>query len=204
MLRRLSLNTALIAASVFVTLAVWEIGLRLHQGIPLLEFTNFIGDRVNHAKQDTGFLYDERLGWRVGPNLRWPSNSTDAYGVRLPSSTDRTLPIGGILASGDSFTFGSDVSNAESWPAYLEAIIGTPVVNAAVPGFGTDQIVMRAEDMIDIARPQILIVDFLWYDIGRTEEEINFARTSRITRWRTTSLSCTTCRFRPLSAIPAS
>ena len=174
MLRRISLNAALIAASVLVTLGVMEIGLRLYAGIPLLDLVNFIGDRVNRAKQDTGFLYDERLGWQVKPNLRGPPNTTYAYGIRLPNSTDRTLPLGAILASGDSFTFGSDVSDAESWPAYLETITGTPVVNAAVPGWGTDQIVMRAEDMIDIARPQTVIVDFLWYDIGRTEEEINF------------------------------
>ncbi|HXP03474.1 MAG TPA: hypothetical protein VN808_05090, partial [Stellaceae bacterium] len=172
--RRLSLDAALVVVSVFATLAVLEIGLRLHQGIPPLEFTNFIGDRVNGIKQYPGFLYDERLGWRVKPNLRWPSNSTDAYGVHLPSSTDRTLPIGGILASGDSFTFGSDVSNAESWPAYLETITGTPVVNAAVPGWGADQIVMRAEDMIGIARPQTLIVGFQLYSIGLAEEEIHF------------------------------
>jgi hypothetical protein len=174
MLRRLSLNAALIAISLCATLAVWEIGLRLHEGISLSEFPNFIGDRVNAAKQGTGFLYDERLGWQVRPNQHSPGFNTGAYGVRLPSSTDRTLPIGAILASGDSFTFGSDVSDAESWPAYLETITGTPVVNAAVPGWGTDQIVMRAEDMIDIARPKIVIVDFLSYDIGRTEQEINF------------------------------
>jgi hypothetical protein len=174
MLRRQSLNAALIAASVLVTLAGMEVCLRLYAGIPLLELTNFIGDRVNRSKQDTGFLYDERLGWQVKPNLHGPSNTTDGYGVRVPNGTDRTLPIGAILASGDSFTFGSDVSDAESWPAYLETITGTPVVNAAVPGWGTDQIVMRAEDMIDIARPRTAIVDFLWYDIGRTEEEINF------------------------------
>jgi hypothetical protein len=174
MLRRLSLNAALIAISLCITLIIWEIGLRLHEGIPLLGFTNFIGDRVNAAKQGASFFYDERLGWQVTPNQHWPGFNTGAYGVRLPSSTDRALPIGAILASGDSFTFGSDVSDAESWPADLEARTGTPVVNAAVPGWGTDQIVMRAEDMIDIARPQTIIVDFLWYDIGRTEEETNF------------------------------
>ncbi|HEV2189263.1 MAG TPA: hypothetical protein VGR70_18785 [Stellaceae bacterium] len=174
MLRRNWLNIALIAVSMSVTFAVLEICLRLYDGIPLLQLTNFIGDRVNRAKQDTGFLYDERLGWQVKPNLHGPPNTTDAYGVRLPNNADRKLPVGAVLASGDSFTFGSDVSDAESWPADLEAMTGTPVVNAAVPGWGTDQIVMRAEDMIDIARPQTMIVDFLWYDIGRTEQEINF------------------------------
>jgi hypothetical protein len=174
MLRRLSLNTALIAASVCVTLAVWEIGLRLHEGVRLLQFTNFIGDRVNRATQAGSALYDERLGWRLKPDVRSSDFNTGPYGIRLNSIASGAVPVGGILASGDSFTFGSDVSDTESWPAYLETITGTPVVNAAAPGWGTDQIVMRAEDMIDIARPQTVLVDFLWYDIGRAEEEINF------------------------------
>ncbi len=174
MLRRQSLNAALIAASLFMTLAVWEIGIRLHDGIPLLKFSNFIGDRANRSKHDGTMIYDERLGWRLKPDLRNSAFDTGPYGIRLPTTAAGAIPTGGILASGDSFTFGSDVGDAESWPAYLETIAGTPVVNAATPGWGADQIVMHAEEMIDIARPRTLIVDFLWYDIGRAEEEILF------------------------------
>jgi hypothetical protein len=174
MLRRLSFNAALVAASLFVTLAVWEIGLRLYGGIPLLELTNFIGDRVNRSKYDGWVVYDERLGWRPKPDLRSSAFNTGPYGIRLAKTASGAVPTGGILASGDSFTLGSDVSDEESWPAYLETITGTPVVNAGAAGWGTDQIVMRAEEMIDIARPRTLIADFLWYDIGRAEEEINF------------------------------
>ena len=174
MLRRLSLNAALIAASLVTTLAVWEISLRLHDGIPLLKLTNFIGDRVDRSKHDTTMAYDERLGWSLKPDLRNSAFDTGPYGIRLTDIAHGAAPVGGILASGNSFTFGSDVGDAESWPAYLETITGTPVVNAATPGWGTDQIVMRAEEMSDIARPRTLIVDFLWYDIGRAEEEILF------------------------------
>jgi hypothetical protein len=143
--------------------------------VALLQFPNFIGDRVNQAKQrDTAFIYDARLGWSTKPDLSWPSLHTGSHGIRLAGNTSGTVPVGGILAVGDSFTFGSDVGDTESWPAYVETLTGTPVVNAGTAGWGTDQIVMRAEEMIDIARPQTLIVDFLWYDIGRAEEEINF------------------------------
>lgn len=174
MLRRLSLNAALIAVSILVTLAIWEIGLRLYEGIPLLEVTNFIGDAANRSKHDTTMAYDERLGWRLKPELRISAFDTGPYGIRLTDIAQEAVPLGGILVSGDSFAFGSDVKNAESWPAYLETLAGTPVVNAATPGWGTDQIVMRAEGMIDIARPRALIVDFLWYDIGRAEEKVLF------------------------------
>ena len=174
MLRRQLLNAALIAVSLFITLAVWEIGLRLHDGISLLKLTNFIGDRADRSKHDGTMIYDERLGWRLKPDLRNSAFDTGPYGIRLVNAAAGDVPTGGILASGDSFTFGSDVGDAEAWPAYLETIVGTPVVNAATPGWGADQIVMHAEDMIAIARPRTLIVDFLWYDIGRAEEELLF------------------------------
>ena len=174
MLRRLPVNAALIAVSLFVPLAAWEIGLRLYDGIPLLEVTNFIGDAANRSKHDATMAYDELLGWRLKPDLRNAAFNTGPYGIRLTDAADEIVARGGILVSGDSFTFGSDVKNAESWPAYLETIANAPVVNAATPGWGSDQIVMHAEDMIDIVRPRTLIVGFLWYDIGRAEDEVLF------------------------------
>jgi hypothetical protein len=162
------------AISGLIVFVAWELGLRLHDGVALLQFPNFIGDQINQAKRSGGAMYDQRLGWRLRPDLRQPSLLTGAYGNRLSSDANAELQVGGILVSGDSFTLGSDVDDAESWPAYLETISGTPVINAAAAGWGTDQIIMRAEEMIDIARPQTVIVGFLWYDIGRSEAQINF------------------------------
>jgi hypothetical protein len=174
MLRRWSLNACLIVASTFIALLPFETYLRLQDGVPLLEFSNFIGDRVDKFKSDTSLIYDDTLGWRPQADWHGPSYDTGAYGVRATNNAERAVAVGGILASGDSFTFGTDVGNAESWPAFLEAMTGTPVINAGAPGWGTDQIVMRAEQMIGAVGPQTLIVGFLWYDIGRAEESINF------------------------------
>ena len=174
MLRRWSLNAALTFASLLLALSPLEIGLRLYDGIPLPKFANFIGEVIDLLKGDATLDYDGTLGWRPKANLHAAIFDTGAYGVRIADGAGHPIPTGAILASGDSFTFGSDVGNSETWPAYLEAMIGTPVVNAAAPGWGTDQIVLRAEQMIDIARPKTVIVSFLWYDIGRAEEEIEF------------------------------
>jgi len=84
------------------------------------------------------------------------------------------VPQNAILAVGDSFTFGEEVNDNETWPAYLEIVTGTPVINAASGAWGTDQIAMRAEAVIDIAHPKILIVDFYSNDVERAEYQVLF------------------------------
>ena len=63
-----------------------------------------------------------------------------------------------ILAVGDSCTYGDEVSDNETWPAYLEAEMGTRVWNAGVFGYGLDQAVLRAEVLLPKLKPDILIV----------------------------------------------
>lgn len=164
----------MIAAAILVTFLVFEIGLRVYEGIPVLRLTNFIADQVDRLSVVTHIDYDERLGWVGKPSASARHFNTGAYGIRLAGTVDRPIPQEAILAVGDSFTFGEEVEDDETWPADLEAITGTPVINAATSGWGTDQIVMRAEAMLDIAHPKVLILGFFWQDIGRAELEINF------------------------------
>ena len=70
---------------------------------------------------------------------------------------------------GDSFTEGWEVEDQESWPAQLEAMTGTPIVNGGTGGYGTDQILMRAEQLLPIIKPHTLIIGFLDSDLDRTE-----------------------------------
>ena len=59
------------------------------------------------------------------------------------------------------------MEDEESWPAHLERKISKPVLNAGIGGYGTDQIVLRAEQLLPVLRPKILIVGFLELDILR-------------------------------------
>jgi hypothetical protein len=162
-------NLTLTVATAALALLLVEIGLRLYAGVPLLHFGNFIRDRVDPFSFDPRFAYDPQLGWVSRPETHTRHVHSDSYGIRLAGGVDRPLPQGAVLAVGDSFTFGEEVDGDESWPAYLEAMTGTPVVNAATGGWGTDQIVLRAEAMIGTAHPRTLIVDFLADDIARSE-----------------------------------
>jgi len=49
-----------------------------------------------------------------------------------------------VLVVGDSFTFGEQVSDNETWPACLERKLGRGVDNGGVSGYGTAQALRRA------------------------------------------------------------
>jgi hypothetical protein len=91
--------------------------------------------------------YDPLLGWRLNPGVRTPMFNTIDHGIRRNSFADDQARSGGILVSGASFTAGSEVKDDEPWPVQLETLIGKPVVNGAIGGFGADQIIMRAEEI---------------------------------------------------------
>lgn len=50
-----------------------------------------------------------------------------------------------IIAAGDSFTFGDQVNNSETWPACLERRLRRPVHNAGVSGYGGAQAMLALE-----------------------------------------------------------
>lgn len=74
-----------------------------------------------------------------------------------------------ILAVGDSFTYGDQVSDAETWPASLERLLDRPVLNAGVFGYGIDQSVLRAEQVAALRHPDMVILSVISDDIDRTE-----------------------------------
>jgi lysophospholipase L1-like esterase len=74
-----------------------------------------------------------------------------------------------ILAVGDSYTWGEDVGDMETWPAQLQRLTGRRVLNGGVTGFGFDQIVLRTERLVERHKPAVVVVSFIAEDIGRTE-----------------------------------
>lgn len=67
---------------------------------------------------------------------------------------DVTKPI---LAVGDSYTFGDEVSDWETWPAQLQKLSGRRVINGGVFGYGIDQAFLRARRLL--SRYQFSTVD---------------------------------------------
>jgi len=99
-----------------------------------------------------------------GFNINIGDHGTRSNGDDRPRA-ERPL----TLVVGDSFAFGDGVNDEESWPAVLERLTGRRVINAAVPGFGLDQAVLRAEQLAAVYAPDVIVAGFIPHDILRCE-----------------------------------
>lgn len=120
-------------------------------------------------------VYDEGLGWTVGPNRR------AAKGLYLSSAEGlRAASQGVVLAGpttkrriaivGDSFAFAELVAFEESWGHLLEAGSGDrlQVLNFGVGGYGIDQSYLRLKKDILAWKPDVVIMGFPLADIYRS------------------------------------
>ena len=169
---------ALVLGAVVAGLILLELGLRASTWVYLFIWPNFVLDaRTVHTERDSGrHVHDARLGYTPRPAYAAPGLTIDADGLRPTGEVGAGAPPansgdggGPILAVGDSFTFGEEVADAESWPAQLQQITGRRVLNAGVSGYGFDQIVLRAEAMAATYAPTAIVVAFIADDIRRTE-----------------------------------
>jgi len=167
---RLALSVMLAAFSIVVTLLALEAALRLYHG-QLFSFQSQLPPIPDRAANPLA-LHDAELGWlpRPGsfepaPNDRW---SVNAAGLR--SNGDSAVSGGApVVVVGDSFTFGDEVRDHETWPAQLEQRLGVPVLNGGVFGYGVDQAFLRAVRLIEGWHPSTVILAFISDDVTRAE-----------------------------------
>ncbi len=70
----------------------------------------------------------------------------------------KLAPAEVIVAFGDSLTFGTGATEAESYPVVLEQLIARRVVRAGVPGEVTAGSLARLQQVIDEHKPKLMIV----------------------------------------------
>jgi lysophospholipase L1-like esterase len=119
------------------------------------------------------YIHHDLLGHVPNPGFQGigSANSRVTISVDGLRYTGEVAPSGTntILAVGDSYTYGEEVSDEEAWPAQLQTLTGRPVSNGGVSGYGLDQIVLRAELLAPPRKPSVVIVGFIADDIRRTE-----------------------------------
>lgn len=112
------------------------------------------------------YTYDPTYGWLPIANFegrKWGhvvalhDHGIRSNGGSVPGISDRPF----VLAIGDSYTFGDEVGDADTWPAIFERTYGIRVLNAGVSSFGLDQMVMRAETLAEVYKPELIAVTFI-------------------------------------------
>ncbi len=119
--------------------------------------------------------YDPTRGWTLASNLRDPdafcgrglsSNSIGLRGQREygPRGQERVLEV-----FGDSFTFGEDVGDDETYAALLGKLAGrrVRVMNFGVHGYGHDQMLLYLQQAGVAFRPDVVVLGFVDWDMER-------------------------------------
>lgn len=167
LIKRLGLSLA----SIIVLLLVFEAGFRLFYREDRLEFDQ-----------------DAALYWYPRPGQTTRDGSINHLGLRGPEAKEKDPSRFRFLAAGDSFTYGWAVSDAESWPLQLGALLdhegarhpgdGRPieVLNAGGPGWGVFQMERYLRRAIPRFEPDVVILMITPIDIYRqpfrTEQEV--------------------------------
>ena len=120
--------------------------------------------------------YHQSRGWALRPGIKDMSVfegkilNTNSQGLRGKTEYNyqRTAGKQRILVLGDSFTFGTDVSDDESYSQYLESILpNVEVLNLGVQGYGQDQMLVALKEEGVKYHPDVVILGFDFADTFR-------------------------------------
>jgi hypothetical protein len=166
------INFSLSLFSLLFTLLVLEVGLRVYVGE--YTFHNVLEVKRDLFRAAYPSEFDTELGWvpKVGTHKEnaWNTRVTILdSGIRSNGREADTTNGQVVLAIGDSFTFGDQVSNDQTWPAILEDTGEVTVINGGVFGYGIDQSYLRMLTLADQYQPDIIVFSFIPDDIYRCE-----------------------------------
>jgi len=120
--------------------------------------------------------YDPTKGWISKPNIRdamvfknkiLNTNSKGLRGYKEYSFSNDHNKLR-ILLLGDSFTFGDEVSDTETYAYYLQkSLPDAEIINMGVHGYGHDQMLIILKEEGIKYKPDIVILGFIPFDMDR-------------------------------------
>lgn len=125
-------------------------------------------------------LFDNHstIGWVLKPSTKVffkdlkVTYSSNQYGARDIVSKNENIFNNGkknILIFGDSFSFGTNLNFKDTWVNKCQELLPKyNFVNFSVPGFGTDQMYLRAKEILEKHKPDLLIFPFIKDNLERT------------------------------------
>tara|TARA_A100001015_G_C15016976_1_gene726006 strand:+ start:1015 stop:2166 length:1152 start_codon:yes stop_codon:yes gene_type:complete len=111
---------------------------------------------LGYAPQDNLSLVINQKGWN------FINVNTNLHGIRESNITKKDSNL--ILNVGDSFAFGDQVSDSETYQYCLNNFADRKFINAGVSGYGTGQAILRAKELYPKLKPSGLLVQTL---VGR-------------------------------------
>ncbi|MFH2021496.1 MAG: SGNH/GDSL hydrolase family protein [archaeon] len=135
--------------------------------------TNF---NQSSIRDDQNFCdtWDPLLGWIPKKNCDTGRYSTNSAGFRGKEEFTIEKNKTRILILGDSFTWGEDVFDYETYPYYLDQSLkgDYDIINMGVHGYGPDQMYLRFLREGRLYNPDIVILALYTPDIFRTTVRI--------------------------------
>jgi len=106
------------------------------------------------------FVDDVTLRVTLAPNIDTPNYTTNSLGIRGPALSTKLADHKRVLAIGDSFTLGMQVADDQTFSALLTEALGenVTVLNAGVPGYGTEQAVGLMRRLVPLAQPEAVLL----------------------------------------------
>jgi len=136
--------------------------------------------------------YDSLRGWALMPNVRNMTVfgdrilNTNSKGLRgnLEFSYLRHPGEKRIVVLGDSYTFGDEVSDDETFTYKLSRLLpDTEVLNLGVHGYGHDQMLLYLKQEGIKYQPDVVLIGFVWFDMYRNLRSfISFAKPQYVLR----------------------
>ncbi len=170
-MKRVFQNLCLTFFSILFAFGLAEGFLRIYRSQYSLK--NYLEEKKTLLHSSYPVQFDPKLGWipKIGfsgdHNFWGTQVAIGAKGIRSNGHPQIFIFDNSVLAIGDSYTFGDQVSDHETWPALLENLLKRPVLNGGVFGYGIDQSYLRAQQLITEFHPEILVFSFVPDDIRR-------------------------------------